>query len=390
MRIAVLNPQPDPLSSKNWSGTPRGIADGLAGRGVEVVPIGTKLPQGLHQLVAVASRIGGRRGAVADRTPVRQRSRTWALRRHLDGAGPLDAIVAMGQETFDLARLRRPGVPILTYDDTTLRQMWQHPDSDIRSAGFPERAVDLWCARQQASSRAADLCCVSTEWAAGSFITDYGLAPERVRVVGIGHRPRARDTTQARDWDTPRFLFVGVDWRRKNGDAVVRAFRRVRQTHPGATLDLVGNHPSVDEPGVRGHGFLARENAHSQARLDALFARATAFVLPSRFDPAGIAYLEAASAGLAVIGTSQGGASELLGTAAITVHPDDDSALAAALERISSPAEAQSLGQRAAAIAARSRWVDVADRILAAIDRSPVRMRPDLTGSPMTEEETSW
>jgi glycosyltransferase involved in cell wall biosynthesis len=384
MRIGVLNPQPDPLSSKNWSGTPRGIADGLTALGVEVVPLGTRLPVGIHHGVAVLSRIGGKRGAVADRTPVRQRSRTWALGRHLDEAGPLDGIVAMGQETYDLAALRRPGVPILTYDDTTLRQMWQHPDSDIRTAGFPESAVSLWCERQRASSLAADRCCVSTRWAGDSFIADYGITPDRVTVVGIGHRPRGTDARVGRDWDTPRFLFVGVDWKRKNGDAVVRAFRALRRVHPEITLDLVGNHPRVDEPGVHGHGFLARENADDQARLDALFAAATAFVLPSRFDPAGIAYLEAASAGLPVIATSQGGAVELLGDAAITVHPDDDDALQAGMLRLSSPGTARAMGARAAAIAKVSRWVDVAGRIVAVLHQQTAEDRS--VGRPTTPD----
>lgn len=388
MRIGVLNPQPDPLSSRNWSGTPRGIADGLTALGVEVVPLGTKLPVGIHHGVAVLSRIGGKRGAVADRTVVRQRSRTWALGRHLDGAGRLDAIIAMGQETYDLAALRRPGLPILTYDDTTLRQMWQHPDSDIRTAGFSGRDVDQWCRRQQASSLAADGCCVSTRWAGDSFVHDYGLTPGRVTVVGIGHRPRGVDATSGRDWGTPRFLFVGVDWKRKNGDAVIRAFRALRQDHPDARLDLVGNHPTVDEPGVYGHGFLARENADEQARLDALFAAATAFVLPSRFDPAGIAYLEAASAGLPVIATSQGGAVELLGDAAITVHPDDDGALLAALQRLSVAGTARVMGARAATIAAGSRWVDVAGRIVAVLHQPAVRDRSE-TQPPTPDIQTT-
>jgi len=138
----------------------------------------------------------------------------------------------------------------------------------------------------------------------------------------------------------------------------------------------VGRHPKLDQPGVVGHGFLAREDAAAQARLDALFASATAFVLPSRFDPSPIAYLEAASAGLPVIATTEGGAGELLGAAAITVHPDDPAGLVAAMRRLADPETAQSMGAQASHNARHASWSDVARRILGALEISvdlPVR-----------------
>ncbi len=377
MRVAVLYPRPDALSPANWSGTPRGLAEGLRDCGVDVVPIGARLPFGVHQAVAVLSRITGRRGAVADRLPVRQFARTRVLTRNLAAvAGSLDAVIAMGTEMYDLAAVSYPHVPVATYDDGTLLQMWRSPDSDIRQAGFPADQVKLWFERQAASSRAATVCCASTGWAAQSLIADYAVPADRVSVVGMGHRPRSAVTNAARDWSVPRYLFIGVDWQRKNGDAVLTAFAEVKKLHPHATLDVVGRHPKLDQPGVVGHGFLAREDAAAQARLDALFASATAFVLPSRFDPSPIAYLEAASAGLPVIATTEGGAGELLGAAAITVHPDDPAGLVAAMRRLADPETAQSMGAQASHNARHASWSDVARRILGALEISvdlPVR-----------------
>jgi glycosyltransferase involved in cell wall biosynthesis len=331
------------------------------------VPVGARLPLGVHQAVAVLSRAGGKRGAVADRTLVRQRSRSWALSRSLAAAGELDAIVAMVTETYDLAAIRPPAVPLATYDDATLLQMWRHADSDIRRSGFPEREVLRWCDRQAASSRAADVCCVCTEWAARSFVHDYAVEADRVHVVGVGHRPRRHVNAAARDWSKPRFLFIGVDWVRKNGDAVLRAFAELRRDVPDATLDVVGRHSQLDVPGVTGHGFVSREDPRGQALLDELFATATAFVLPSRFEPAGIAYLEAASAGLPVIATTEGGAGELLGPAAITVDPNDQPALQDAMRRLTAPDVARSMGADASRGAAGSSWPHVAARVLEAL-----------------------
>lgn len=369
MKIVLLYPQPDALSPANWSGTPSGLARGLEACGTEVIPVGARLPFGVHQAVAVLSRIGGRRGAVADRMPVRQRARTWVLTRNLaQVAGTVDAVVAMGTEMYDLAAVSYPGVPVATYDDGTLRQMWRNPDSDIRQSGFPPDQVELWCDRQAASSRAATVCCVSTTWAATSFTADYGVTAERVQVVGMGHRPRLAAQDSVRDWSVPRYLFIGVDWKRKNGDAVLQAFAALHDLIPGATLDVVGQHPPINQPGVRGHGFLPRDDAAAQAVLDTLFATATAFVLPSRFDPSPIAYLEAASAGLPVIATTEGGAGELLGSAAITVHPDDGPALVAALLHLADPEIARVMGAQAEQNARSASWSEVARRVLEALD----------------------
>lgn len=377
MKVALLYPQADALSPANWSGTPSGLAGGLEACGIEVIPVGARLPLGIHQAVAVLSRIGGRRGAVADRMPVRQRARTWVLTRNLaEVAGTIDAVVAMGTEMYDLAAVSYPNVPVATYDDGTLLQMWRNADSDIRQSGFPADQVELWFQRQAASSRAATVCCVSTSWAAASFMADYGVAPERVRVVGMGHRPRSAVQNTIRDWSVPRYLFIGVDWKRKNGDAVLAAFAALQILIPQATLDVVGRHPDISQPGVRGHGFLPRDDQAAQARLDGLFAQATAFVLPSRFDPSPIAYLEAASAGLPVIATTEGGAGELLGTAAITVHPDDHEALVAALLQLADPAVAQRMGAEAEQNARAASWSDVAHRVLEALElpvEAPVR-----------------
>lgn len=374
MRIGIIYPVPEPLAPANWSGTPHGLASGLAACGVDVVPIGVKVPHGLHELVALLSRSTGRRGAVADRMQIRQWARTRALRSSLAQHQPLAAVIAMGTEMYDLASLLEGGAPCATYDDGTLLQMYRDPGSDICQSGFPQQHVARWVDRQSASSYAATVCCVSTTWAARSFADDYGLPPDQLAVVGMGHRPRLVAPGVTRDWSRPRFLFVGVDWRRKNGAAVVDAFREVRRHEPLATLDLVGNHPEVNEPGVRTHGFLARDDVSAQMKLDRLYAEATCFVLPSQFDSAGIAYLEAASAGLPVIATSRGGASELVDDGAIVVDPGDARGLVEAMHALTNPSVARSKGASAARSVAASSWTDVAARIMdtLGIVRTPV------------------
>lgn len=365
LRIGVIYPSPNPLSPESWSGTPAGLAGGLRAVGAEVVPIGQFFPPVVRQLEQVLARADMRPATAMNRGAIRRGSRRWTFQRQLAAAAPLDAVVAMGTDMYNLGELRL-GCPSVSYDDGTLMQMWRNADSDIRSAGFNPLHVQEWIDTQRSSLRAADAVCMSTGWGARSAREDYGVAEEKISVVGMGHRPRDGGGAE-RDWRAPQFLFVGIDWKRKNGDAVLDAFREVRAAHPGATLHLVGEHVPVQQPGVVDHGLLPRSDVEAQRRLDALYRQSTAFVLPSRFDPSPISYLEAASAGLPVIATTEGGAGELLGAAAITVHPDDQQALVDGMLALSSPERAQRMGVAARDAAGQASWAHVAARILSAL-----------------------
>ncbi len=335
--------------------------------GTQVVPIGLRLSPPARYAAALLSRSNGRRGTVAHRAPAYVAARSAALARQVRRHEPLTALIVFGTELYHLAKVADGRTPVATYDDGTFPLIARHPDSELRLLGYPPREIARWADLQSEACARATACCVSTRWAAESMIEDYRIPAERVHVVGMGHRRRL-DAPPGRDWRVPRLLFVGVDWRRKNGAGVLRAFGEFRLSHPGAALDVVGEHPPIDAPGVTCHGLLRREDPVAQSRLDALFARATMFVLPSRFDPSPIAYLEAASAGLPVIATTEGGAGELLGDAAVTVHPDDGPGLVKAMEFLGDPETARRLGAVAADRASQATWRCVAQRILTALE----------------------
>jgi glycosyltransferase involved in cell wall biosynthesis len=257
-----------------------------------------------------------------------------------------------------------PGdVPVATYEDMTIPQAVAlgYPGWD----GLSERAVRARMAGQRRAYERATACCASTAWATGSMTGDYGIAPEKVHAVGIGrnHAPAA----PPRDWSAPRFLFVGVDWLGKNGPAVLDAFRALRAERPGATLDVVGAHPPLTDPGVTGHGFLDMGDPADQRRLEGLYGTATAFVLPSLREAAGIAYVEAMSAGVGVIGSAAGGSYALIGDAGCVVDPADGAGLLDAMRRFADPATAERLGAIARERAVDFTWPTVAARIVAAL-----------------------
>ena len=110
----------------------------------------------------------------------------------------------------------------------------------------------------------------------------------------------------------------------------------------------------------------------SGAAVTACFEAATCFVMPSRMEPAGLVYLEAGAAGIASIGTTVGGAPELIGDGGRTVDPGDQQALERAMLELSDPAVAQRLGEAARRHSEYFTWRGTAERLLAALDDAAV------------------
>jgi glycosyltransferase involved in cell wall biosynthesis len=362
-RIGLIYPSSDPASPANWSGTPHGLYNGLRSLGISVVPISNSVPRWRKVPRAVRNWVVPGKYSFHP-SPGEARARSRRIAAAIAEAGQLDGIIAMGTDYYDLdLALQKYAEPVATYDDGTFALFLRYPDSAISQLNVPQGEVQAWVRLQEMACRRASIACVSTEWAKRSVVGDFGVPEERVRVVGMGHKPRSISAAE-RNFDAPHFLFVGIDWARKNGAAVLDAFAKVHERFPEARLAVVGDHPPLNQAGVTGYGYLARENPEAQKVLDRLFASATAFVLPSLFDPSPIAYLEAASSGLPVIATICGGAGELLGDAAINVDPHDGEALVRAMMRLADGETAREMGAKALSRSSRSTWRDVSQRIV--------------------------
>ena len=364
----------DPGQRTTWSGTPSGVMRGLVEAGAEPIAICTEPPRvvraGTFNVVAAAY-LRPDRDIVAAVRRARRAARastgmgavtSWAAAKALRRAGPLDGIIQIGTG-YTLATQ----VPVATFEDMTVAQMRRHPYEgwDLLS----QRAFDTRVAQQGRAYEQAVACCLTSPWAADSVIRDYGIAREKVHVVGVGRNHTA--PAVARDWSRPRFLFVGMDWAHKNGPGVLRAFARLREELPNARVDVVGKHPPLNAPGVTGHGVLRLDVPEQHERLEGLFAHATCFVMPSRYDAAGIAYVEAAAAGLPSIGTCNGGPAYLIGDGGVVVDPRDDDALLVEMRRLSDPDTAARMGAAAKVRSELFTWSAVAQRLLRALDGAP-------------------
>jgi alpha-maltose-1-phosphate synthase len=145
------------------------------------------------------------------------------------------------------------------------------------------------------------------------------LAP----IVHRGFRCRASARRQHRCWcehgdpalvpkgySCKQVVYVGINFTRKGGETLARAFQLLQNRHPDATLHIIGP-PTVpaalQEPGLRNveyHGLLSREVCAQKAKLLEVLNKGTLFVLPSLYEPFGNAAIEAMLFRMPVIATN--------------------------------------------------------------------------------------
>ena len=364
-RIGFVGLWDRPRDLRPWSGIPVRIMDALGELGVFGGYVdATPWPPAVRALKAVSAARGPvGRSWFFGRAPQALLGASNAARRIRD-RHPMDAWVvpAMGYG-------RPVGGRVASLAEITPAQL-EAAGLDIVRTFWPDLTAGQLRAfgRQQVRlHRAATVCCVASRWADRSLVEDHGIDAAKIHVVGYGTNVRV-DPPPDRDWSTPRFLFVGSHWGRKNGDGVVRAFNRLRQAFPTATLDVVGDHPRLGEPGVTGHGVRHFADPEGRRFLEQLYRRATCFVMPSHHESFGIVYVEAATAGLPSIGTTRGGTTDSVGDGGLLVDPADDAALHAAMVRLAEPAEARRLGAVALHRSELFTWRQVGERIVRALD----------------------
>lgn len=373
LRVGLAAPT-DPSDVQIDSGVSNSTFTALAEVVAEVVPISGELPPRVARLAHLGS-VTARMRPADLRAPRRAArhlhsaaqlgrptivARNRLMRRRLLSAGRLDGIV---QRSCNM--LLPAGQRVVTFEDSTVLQArasypWPHLQA------LTEVDFQRYTERQRRTYETAVACCCTTHWVAESITAEYGIPAERVFVVGNGQNHPAV-AVAPREWGSPRYLFVGVDWERKNGPAVLRAFSRIRERYPDAQLDVVGGHPRLDMPGVLGHGSLSRVDVDDCERLASLYRSATTFVMPSLHEPAGIVYAEAASAGVPSIGTTNGGSATLIGPGGLTVDPRDDEQLYAAMLRLADPRTARRLGELARQHSQLFTWRKVAERLIRAL-----------------------
>jgi glycosyltransferase involved in cell wall biosynthesis len=258
-----------------------------------------------------------------------------------------DAVVFNTQVPAVLGWRRTVSRPYVLCTDVTPRQY------DRMAQGYAHRADRAGPARWMKHAinasvvRGAAFHAPWSSWVRTSLIEEYGVDPSRIEVVPPGvdvHRwtPAARSDRADRPL---RVLFVGGDFDRKGGRDLLDAVGRLPS---GAVeLTIVTRSDVAGGDGIR----VRRDLNPNDDRLVELYRSSDVFVLPSRSETFGIAFVEAAAAGLPVIAARVGGVEDIVrdGMTGQLIAPGDVDALTDRISELAHDAAHRS----ALAVAAR-------------------------------------
>ena len=200
--------------------------------------------------------------------------------------------------------------------------------------------------------RRAEACTANSTFTRGQLLqlcpsAEVSIVPMGVDVTEFEPKQPNLILRRSMGVDAELILFVGRLVEKKGVHNLLGAMQRVLQKFPNATLVLVGDgtqRPELERMAerlgiTRAVRFLGKLS-HDQ--LPEYYAAADLFVGPSVVDRSGdteglgVVFIEAASAGLAMVGTSVGGISDVLihDVTGLAVEPDQPEALADAIERL--------------------------------------------------------
>lgn len=142
-----------------------------------------------------------------------------------------------------------------------------------------------------------DLIFTMSDYLRNSFIEDFNIPSNKVITIGSGINFKSIPMIKNKNYENKNILFIGVDFERKGGNILLEAFRLVLKCFPNAELHVVGpktlNIPMDLIHHIRFHGYISKNIPYHNLLLQQILLDSSIFVMPSLYEPFGIAPIEA-------------------------------------------------------------------------------------------------
>jgi alpha-maltose-1-phosphate synthase len=362
----------DPFDPKAWSGSSKRFFEALRDKGMLARAFGGEVGKPLKCLLMLKN-LATKKELVLAKTyldPWYYEALTGVLKRQLTDEDFSRNTIQLGA-IYNIPKIVNGRSKCFSYHDGNVVMF-------SRSPYFPKNISPDHVSRAAAYEKSVydglEKIFTMSDYLRESFIEDFKIPANRVVQVGAGINFDSMPDIQERDWSLPSILFVGRDFHRKGGEQILRAFKKVRSAIPGSTLHLVGPRslPSGIEvaDGVINHGSLDKQKPDELNKLEQLYRTATVFVLPSLFEPYGIAAIEAMAYGMPCVLSDAWAFPEMVtpGIHGALIPPGNDAKLAEAIiDMLRDPDQLAQMGAAARRrVEADFTWAKVADRIFEA------------------------
>lgn len=189
-------------------------------------------------------------------------------------------------------------IPNFIYTDHTTRTNLLYPDINpkqyMRSKRFIKKS-------EIKTYQDATMIFTFGNLVARSLVTQYQIPKEKVVAVYSGSNVTLNIDDQLKKNFSKNILFVGVEWKRKGGEILLKIFEEVLKYHPDASLTIVGCSPkNIKLPNCHVIGKIPLESVADYYKF------ASIFCLPTMREPFGIVFVEAMNYKLPIIANNIG------------------------------------------------------------------------------------
>jgi glycosyltransferase involved in cell wall biosynthesis len=153
---------------------------------------------------------------------------------------------------------------------------------------------------------------LSSDWAKGSAVNDYGIPEEKISVLEFGANLEVpSDLKRPEKGKDLKLLFIGKEWSRKGGDIAVQTTKRLLSKYKiPALLHIVGCRPEIAlDSSIEVIGYLNKNNPDDYKKICNLFLESDLFFLPTKAECSAVVFSEASGFGLPILTYDTGGSS---------------------------------------------------------------------------------